>query len=792
INLGPCSTSDPAFSGQSPDPVSAINLDDDLITVSPATGLVSQPAGGSVLTFTFNAPVTGTQELFLQLRSSNAGLGWASPTLMRVSATNATPPAQTTTLFGSHQLQAACTPYTIEPYAVMTSDTLYRGFELPVLPACNQGNRAPIASDVAFATDQGASVTLPAPGLWNQAFDPDGDPLTLSLATVPAHGSATLNADGSVVYVPAGGFSGVDSFTYTASDSLDSATATIQVTVGVPAPQAAADSYALDGAAPFTVAAPGVLANDTPTGGNLIHAQLVQPPAHGTLSLSADGSFSYTADQGYGGLDSFSYSASDGTRTSAPAQVVLTVMQGGQAATLSLSSAGGSTPGSMLTLHAAVTNLGTVPLQGARLLPSPAGLVLLGASGPSGALTTDGSPVVVPDLAVGESVQIHFAGQLSAPPGERAGATLALQGASGIQLGPPQSSFIQVARLRFDAGGCGCASANPGAALAWMGALVALARRRRRSPLPGRGDLHLGDRLIARDDRRVRFTAAERVHGDDRDLLPPLMQHDVGAERSGRRDVDGLPLHVHAASGGHAARDGNGAPVRLVAGPLHREKDAAKRSGGSDDLARLLHVADLPLADVHRLAAARDLHRAAGGSDRYGAAFGGEEEVTARALRHRPVLDLQRDAALPLLDAGLDAAAHPAAQDAGRSRAQADLAAVVQLHAHAVDGKLRLGVGGSPHGVALAEVCARCRRLPCLAATLQLDRAARADQHRRAFGGGRRRSGFGAWSRRGWDPLAPARLRACGESDEECRTGAHPIPYMGNGGYEAITRRWAR
>ena len=62
------------------------------------------------------------------------------------------------------------------------------------------------------------------------------------------------------------------------------------------------------------MAAPGVLANDTDVDGNPLTAALVTGPAHGTLALNANGSFTYTPTANYNGADSFTYTASDGTR----------------------------------------------------------------------------------------------------------------------------------------------------------------------------------------------------------------------------------------------------------------------------------------------------------------------------------------------------------------------------------------------------------------------------------------------------------------------------------------------
>jgi hypothetical protein len=71
--------------------------------------------------------------------------------------------------------------------------------------------------------------------------DADGDPLTLSIDTPPAHGSlgAIDQANRRVTYTPAAGFTGADAFQFTATDGHVSATAarvTLTVTKPVPSP----------------------------------------------------------------------------------------------------------------------------------------------------------------------------------------------------------------------------------------------------------------------------------------------------------------------------------------------------------------------------------------------------------------------------------------------------------------------------------------------------------------------------------------------------------------------------
>ncbi|MCK7519846.1 MAG: Ig-like domain-containing protein [Ignavibacteriales bacterium] len=69
----------------------------------------------------------------------------------------------------------------------------------------------------------------------------------------------------------------------------------------------------------------GVLGNDTDVEGDALRAVLVSGPAHGSLSLKADGTFSYTPDADWNGTDSFTYKANDGSLDSAPATVTITV-----------------------------------------------------------------------------------------------------------------------------------------------------------------------------------------------------------------------------------------------------------------------------------------------------------------------------------------------------------------------------------------------------------------------------------------------------------------------------------
>jgi VCBS repeat-containing protein/predicted outer membrane repeat protein len=191
-------------------------------------------------------------------------------------------------------------------------------------------NSAPVAADDAYATLENVPLAIGAPGVLDNDEDADGDALTAVLASQPAHGSVTLNANGSFSYVPDGGYSGEDAFSYRAYDGEDhSNVATVTITVvaanvNLP-PVAIGDTYATGQDTTLSVAAPGVLGNDSDVDGDSLSAILQSGPDHGSLALNTDGSFTYIPDYGFAGADSFRYRAYDGEAYSNVATVSITV-----------------------------------------------------------------------------------------------------------------------------------------------------------------------------------------------------------------------------------------------------------------------------------------------------------------------------------------------------------------------------------------------------------------------------------------------------------------------------------
>ncbi|ATB31292.1 PKD domain-containing protein [Melittangium boletus] len=177
-------------------------------------------------------------------------------------------------------------------------------------------NDAPVAWAQALTTAEDTAKALTLTG-----SDVDGDSLSFTVVTAPEHGTLTGTAP-ALTYTPTPDYHGPDSFTFTVSDGqATSAPATVSLTI-YPVndrPVASPQSLTTEEDTPKALTLTGSDVEGDPLDFNVLSG-----PRHGTLSGTAP-DLVYTPAPDFHGTDSFTFTASDGQATSAPATVSLTV-----------------------------------------------------------------------------------------------------------------------------------------------------------------------------------------------------------------------------------------------------------------------------------------------------------------------------------------------------------------------------------------------------------------------------------------------------------------------------------
>jgi large repetitive protein len=186
--------------------------------------------------------------------------------------------------------------------------------------------------DTANADEGGSNVTIDV--LANDTYV-DGNAFAIANNTQPQSGEGSVTCSNTnCTYTPSANFNGTTSFIYAVDDGAggtDTATVTVNVATTNDTPEAHNDSYTTAEDTLLTVnAATGVLDNDTDLDDLLgplttLTAAVVNEPDNGTLTLNANGSFTYAPDANYNGTDSFTYRANDGALNSSLATVTIDV-----------------------------------------------------------------------------------------------------------------------------------------------------------------------------------------------------------------------------------------------------------------------------------------------------------------------------------------------------------------------------------------------------------------------------------------------------------------------------------
>ncbi|MBI3225463.1 MAG: tandem-95 repeat protein, partial [Mycolicibacterium cosmeticum] len=209
------------------------------------------------------------------------------------------------------------------------------GFDTATLTITVTGtNDAPVANDDTGLVDEDGELFG---NVLTNDTDIDGDVLSIpagstGVFTGSAGGQFTLHGDGNYAYRPADDVVDSETFTYTVTDPgglTDTATITFTITPVNDAPVGVPDFYTTDEDVALTVPAPGLVGNDSDIDGPApIKATIWVNSTNGTAVVNADGSFTYTPNANWSGVDTFYYAPNDGIHPSgvgAPILVTITV-----------------------------------------------------------------------------------------------------------------------------------------------------------------------------------------------------------------------------------------------------------------------------------------------------------------------------------------------------------------------------------------------------------------------------------------------------------------------------------
>lgn len=182
-------------------------------------------------------------------------------------------------------------------------------------------NEQPVANDDAFSVETD-SVDNVLDVLANDT-DPDGDPLSIVDVSQPSNGQADVS-NGTVVYTPASGFEGTDTFTYTIDDGFDGQdSATVSVAVQSPNQDPEAGDISVSTPLNQPVDVDVLAAASDPDGDSLVIESFSQP-GNGSVSQVGD-VLRYEPASEFQGEDSFTYTVSDGQGGQATGTVTVTV-----------------------------------------------------------------------------------------------------------------------------------------------------------------------------------------------------------------------------------------------------------------------------------------------------------------------------------------------------------------------------------------------------------------------------------------------------------------------------------
>jgi hypothetical protein len=335
------------------------------VTITASNGV------GSAATQTFTLTVGGAPAI---TSPANAAFTIGSNGTFTVTATGTPTPALTETgtlpggvTFvdnggGTATLAGTAAAGTAGTYSltITASNGVGAGFAQNFTLTVNQLAAITSANSTTFMTGTAGTFLVTATGAPTPTLTESG--------ALPGGVTFTDNANGNAWFsgTPAAGTNGSYAITVTATNGVGQpATQSFTLTVNADVITTSSLSYQANaGQALLVSAANGVLTNASGGNGSPLTANLYSSTSHGALSLSSDGSFTYTPTSGFSGSDVFYFTATDGVAVAAAAPVALNVR-------------GGSNQENIAQAHAYVTRYGqqlTVPASSGLLSDAESGV----------------------------------------------------------------------------------------------------------------------------------------------------------------------------------------------------------------------------------------------------------------------------------------------------------------------------------------------------------------------------------------------------------------------------------
>ncbi|MDG1114331.1 MAG: Ig-like domain-containing protein, partial [Pseudomonadales bacterium] len=231
---------------------------------------------------------------------------------------------------GTLDYQAPANFNGIDVVTYRARDSQGRESQSTVTVTVNEVNDAPVAlNDGVGAVED---TLLENINVLENDTDANNDTLTVTTAVSSAGGAVTINADGTLNYLPPANFTGEDTITYSISDGNDG-TSTATVTVSVASINDTPVAFSANEGTSEETVLNGAVPGATDVDGTIVSYTVVNDVAEGLLTLEVDGSYRFDPGSDFDDLAdgesrdvTFTYTATDNEdQASAPATITITV-----------------------------------------------------------------------------------------------------------------------------------------------------------------------------------------------------------------------------------------------------------------------------------------------------------------------------------------------------------------------------------------------------------------------------------------------------------------------------------